>query len=140
MALSEVITWEKDSNSVIMFEAIFASFWGSEFEKVYGKDKSHIWDYQWTFSCLIQNCLSINPCVNLVSNIGYGEGATHTMADVTDPRSNLPAEEIAFPLLHPPFIIRDAIADEFIQRSIFTPSRIIRAKGKLHRFFKRLHL
>lgn len=36
------------------------------------------WDYQWSFTCLINDGLSIIPKINLVENIGFGEGATHT--------------------------------------------------------------
>lgn len=36
------------------------------------------WDYQWSFCQWYRKGLSIMPNVNLVSNIGYGEDATHT--------------------------------------------------------------
>ncbi|MBC99007.1 MAG: hypothetical protein CME63_14790 [Halobacteriovoraceae bacterium] len=36
------------------------------------------WDYQWHLTCLSQNFLTIVPRLNLVSNIGVGEEATHT--------------------------------------------------------------
>jgi hypothetical protein len=36
------------------------------------------WDFQWAFARLTQSGLSVVPSVNLVSNIGFGEDATHT--------------------------------------------------------------
>ena len=115
-----------------------ARFWSGEFERVYGIDKSHIWDYQWTYACFTQHGLSINPNVNLVSNIGFMQGATHTVSDVVDQRSNLPTQAVSLPLKHPPVMMRDARADEFTQTSIFTPSRMMRAKRKLTRVLKQL--
>jgi hypothetical protein len=53
------------------------------------------------------------PNVNLVSNIGFGQGATHTLHRSRS--SNLPVEELVIPLKHPPFIIRDVRADKFTQ-------------------------
>ncbi len=38
------------------------------------------WDYQFYFSCWKAHMLAVAPSVNLVSNIGYGEDATHTQA------------------------------------------------------------
>jgi hypothetical protein len=36
------------------------------------------WDYQWTFHCISQGMLCVFPATNLIWNIGFGEGATHT--------------------------------------------------------------
>lgn len=35
------------------------------------------WDYAWIYTCLINDGVSITPSVNLISNIGFGEGSTH---------------------------------------------------------------
>ena len=37
------------------------------------------WAYRWNYSMLKNNKLVINPGVNLIENIGFGEGATHTI-------------------------------------------------------------
>jgi hypothetical protein len=83
----------------------------------------YTWDYQWMFSCWKQSGLSIHPQVNLVSNIGFGNGATHTTDD-KNPWSNLPIEALPSPLQHPPFIIRDTYADRHLQKTLFDPSKI----------------
>lgn len=38
------------------------------------------WDYQFTFTRLIQSGLAIVPSINMVKNIGFSENATHTLA------------------------------------------------------------
>lgn len=58
------------------------------------------WDWQWFFSMAAQNQLTVFPAKSLVSNIGFGAGATHTgllwgnaiMCDDGD---------LEFPLSHP---------------------------------------
>jgi hypothetical protein len=85
----------------------------------------HTWDYQWMFSCWTQSGLAIHPQVNLVSNIGFGNLATHT-SDPNNPWSNLPVSSLSFPIKHPPFMIRDTHADRHLQNTMFDPSRINR--------------
>ncbi len=85
-------------------------YWTARFKEVYGPDKRHIWDFQWTFACWVQSGLSITPEVNLITNIGYGPEATHTK-NADDSLANLRLEEMRFPLQHPPFIFQDKIAD-----------------------------
>lgn len=87
-----------------------ARYWKTRFREVSGIPQSHIWDFQWTFACWIQGGLSIIPRNNLVTNIGYGPTATHTKSE-TDRFANLTVKEISFPLLHPPFVIRDSQTD-----------------------------
>ncbi|MFN3405106.1 MAG: nucleotide-diphospho-sugar transferase [Cytophagaceae bacterium] len=58
------------------------------------------WDYQWMFAMWIQNGIAITPGVNLVKNIGFGEGGTNTQAgDKTF--SEQEAGWMEFPLSHP---------------------------------------
>jgi hypothetical protein len=69
------------------------------------------WDYQWDFARYVNSGLSIVPGKNLVKNLGFGEGATHTV----NPKSRsayMEANEIEFPLRHPPYVIRDVKTDK----------------------------
>lgn len=68
------------------------------------------WDYQWGFAKLVNSGLSITPNVNLISNIGFGAGATHT-SSAADPFADLKTFEMSFPLTHPPHILRDHPSD-----------------------------
>ncbi len=70
-----------------------------------------IWDYQWGFAKFINSGLSITPNVNLISNIGFREDATHTFNPNTK-EANMSTSAIEFPLKHPLGIYRDRKADE----------------------------
>ena len=85
-------------------------YWMRIFEMTY-QGEINTWDYQWTFTCWIRNCLTILPNVNLVSNIGFSAGATHT-SHKNDKSANIPVEAMEFPLRHPPFMSRDSSGDK----------------------------
>lgn len=68
------------------------------FEKVYSGE-INTWDYQWVFTRILNKGINIIPSVNLVSNIGFGEGSTHTN-DINNKNANLKTGKITFPLLH----------------------------------------
>jgi hypothetical protein len=75
------------------------------------------WDYQWVFACWMRRALCVLPEVNLVSNLGYGPGATHCRKP--DAFAAVPTEPIAFPLEHPSKVDPCGQADEaFLQRAI----------------------
>ena len=57
------------------------------------------WDVSFAVWLRQQSLVSAVPARNLIQNIGFGEGATHTIFENFD--VNLPAEELAFPLRHP---------------------------------------
>jgi hypothetical protein len=94
-----------------------AAYWGRIFDETYA-EKNTSWAYRWTFAAWVQGGLTILPNANLVSNIGFGDDATHT-ANSSDPMAALPHEDLDFPLRHPPFMIRDARADAFTQEALF---------------------
>ena len=58
------------------------------------------WDWQWYFSLAANNQLAIFPKYNLQTNIGFGEGATHTTQRTT-PDKYIAHKELSFPLIHP---------------------------------------
>jgi FkbM family methyltransferase len=63
------------------------------------------WDYQWSFCIWLNQGLCIYPNNNLVSNIGFGPGATHTF-DISHEFSNLPYHELKT-ISSPPYIKRN---------------------------------
>src|SRR5690606_29677938 len=77
------------------------------------------WDAQWEFACRRLGALSVVPAVNLVSNIGFGAGATHT-SDASHPTAGMPTRPLRFPLRHPAEVRRDADADAVTAR-LFRP-------------------
>ena len=69
------------------------------------------WDYQWGFAKMINSGYSITPNVNLISNIGFGVGATHTSTVSDNKFAEMKRNAIEFPLLHPGYIVRDTESD-----------------------------
>jgi len=74
-------------------------FWTDTFSKMHDGTGPDTWDYQWFYTNLKNNSLTIVPRVNLVANLGFGEGATHTVE--ADPRYSISAHSLVFPLRHP---------------------------------------
>ena len=70
--------------------------------------KIDTWDYQWMYVVFCQNGLCINPQKNLISNIGFGENATHTL-EKNSPRANRPTFNTE-KIIHPVFIYGDKSA------------------------------
>lgn len=66
------------------------------------------WDWQWAATLFLQDGLSVQPTVNLVSNIGFDSRATHTSD--AGPRSHYPSQRI-YPLIHPQGVKRDRPAE-----------------------------
>ncbi|GBL17045.1 hypothetical protein MTo_04372 [Microcystis aeruginosa NIES-1211] len=115
--------------TAILEETQAVKYWTKIFQTTYD-NKNDSWAYRWTFSCWIQNGLTILPNVNLVSNIGFREDATHTIGSKSR-LANLPVKEMNFPLKHPPFLIRDEAADSYTQKNIFQRNRIVTFTEKL---------
>jgi hypothetical protein len=76
------------------------------------------WDYQWTFCNFIHRGLSIIPKVNLITNLGHTDEATHTFNEAS--RFNeMEIGKIEFPLHHPAYMIRNVEADLSVQHSFY---------------------
>jgi hypothetical protein len=89
-------------------------YWSAIFNDVYN-NKIDTWDYQWSFTCFVNNYLSAMPSVNLISNIGFNQGeATHTKR--VSKFSNMATSELAFPLKNPESIIRSVESDKIVRR------------------------
>jgi hypothetical protein len=96
----------------ILDDEVSALWWRDYFDFVWQADRSGYgsYDAQWIYAIWLQHGLSITPVVNLVTNIGWGEDATHTRS--TDSQmSDLPLAEMQFPLRHPPYMLPDREAD-----------------------------
>ena len=91
-------------------------FWESFLEGVHTK-RADTWDAQWAFTAWLHDRVCILPAVNLISNIGFGDMATHTTHD--SPFANLPRHELEFPLRHPAQIQVHAEADRFTEERMF---------------------
>lgn len=118
-----------------------AEYWRNLFRSI-DKPGFNTWDYQWTFACWANSGLTITPNVNLVSNIGFDERATHTK-DTNSSSSCLPCHAIDFPLKHPKHIVRDVVADRFVEAFHFGlsannhVSQVTRLRRRLAKFIRR---
>lgn len=90
------------------------------------------WDYQWEFVRRINSGLTIFPSKNLITNLGFGEDATHT-TNPQDKSSNLKREQLSFPLQHPAFVLPDREADKLAFIEHYT-NLITRVKSNLKSF------
>ena len=97
-------------------------YWTSIFDKTY-MGNIDTWDYQWLFTCWIQNQLTILPSVNLVKNIGFGKEAVHTK--VQNQFADLQTETMLFPLKHPDFLMRNYVADNLTENTNFSGEKLL---------------
>jgi hypothetical protein len=88
LAISDWPQQKKNPNfKIYKMNPAVVTFWEKKFDLIYsnGNDSKsldradNIWDYQWTYCLLKNNGLAIFPSTNLVSNIGFGPDATHTV-------------------------------------------------------------
>lgn len=89
-------------------------YWSSIFDDVYN-NKIDTWDYQWSYTCFINNYLSVMPAHNLISNIGFSvKDSTHTKR--LNKFSGMKTEELEFPLKVPENIVRSIESDKITRR------------------------
>ena len=105
-----------------------ARYWTETFDKAY-RNEVDSWAYRWTLSTWLAGGVAALPSVNLVSNIGFGEKATHTKG--TSSLAFMKTEELAFPLTHPPSISVDEDADRRTFENCYRSSVWRRIKNKL---------
>jgi hypothetical protein len=110
-------------------------YWTKIFNDTY-LGRIDTWDYQWVFASWLQNTLTVLPAVNLVSNIGFTNQATHTSS--SDKFVKIPAEAMEFPLHHPPYVVRHAEADRFTQRHIYERDLLEKLTVRARRFTSKL--
>ena len=98
--------------------APFKQYWSYKFKSHYYDKKLDSWDFQYAYLNLVNNRLSINPNVNLTSNIGcISPEASHF--DANNPAANRSLEEIE-DLQAPMFIVPDIAADIYAQNFEFS--------------------
>lgn len=91
-------------------------YWTKIFDSIH-KGEIDTWDYQWVFANWLKGRMSILPSVNLVSNIGFEKGATHTIG--YSELANLKREKMHFPLSNPTEIRRNIKADRVSEKKCF---------------------
>lgn len=108
-------------------------YWHNIFEQVY-QGKVDTWDHQWYFACRLNGRLSVLPNFNLISNIGFGQDATHTTGDSV--LSNMTVEKMQFPLIHPDGLFVCRTLDRRFFNWFCKPSLLQRVKAKWRPFVR----
>lgn len=97
-------------------------YWKNRFQiirnqKIAIKRGINTWDYQATFSIWMKNGLSILPQKNLISNIGFGNDATHTSS-----KKLTFSTDFIFPLYHNKIQLQDKNVDYiYYKKYIYKP-------------------
>jgi hypothetical protein len=110
------------------------AYWTYMLEKNF-RDRD-AWDRAWLLSCLLNDSLHAIPNVNLVSNVGFREDATHTLPRFGGLFADLPTEPIEFPLRHPAALEANEAADAYTDRLQFGGN--IRSMFGRLRFLRRI--
>ncbi|MDB5109104.1 MAG: hypothetical protein JWR67_218 [Mucilaginibacter sp.] len=94
------------------------------------------WDYQMGFTNYFNNSLCIVPNINLISNIGFNDNATHT-TKADNLSANIPLMEIDGDITHPLYFLPEKKADEFTLNYEFDIVERRRKQNLLRKRFKR---
>lgn len=105
--------WEEWKNSADWLrktpDRVERKYWSGIFERV-RRNEIDSWAYPWTASVWYYGGLTATPNVNLVSNIGFGPDATHTVS--AEIKEGLPTHSLG-PLTHPAKVEQDWEADRY---------------------------
>lgn len=114
---ADILDWPDKRKSSLLSDNLStrkaANYWRHALDGVY-KKAIDTWDYQFTYLLFKTGQLSVVPARNLVSNIGFGPGATHTL-DPSSALANLSSSRLEFPLLHPSEIKQNHWFDKELQ-------------------------
>lgn len=128
--MEKLIEFQKSNG----FEEIFFNeeekeFWMTCFYKTYNLQHKDLWSDQWLFALWVNKGLAIRPYINLVENIGYGDGATHTK-DVTSNTNNNKAFSLT-KISHPKNVKIDSTEDKYLYKKIYNPKVIFYVRWKI---------
>lgn len=115
-------------------DALEQKYWSDIFDHVH-RGVRDIWDAQWLFSCWRNRGACVLPNVNLVSNVGHGAQATHTVERTS--AMELPAQDI-WNIQHPPAIELHREADRYTFDRVFGGRELRRQNSLPMRLRRRL--
>lgn len=79
------------------------------------------WDAQWVLAFWLAGGMSLVSTRNLISNLGFGKDATHTIG--WSPQAALPTRAPELPLQHPAALAFDPALDARFQQTVFRQRR-----------------
>ncbi len=109
----------------IFVDPLEQRYWSRLWQQLLTEGKPDSWAYRWAFTCFANGGLTALPNRNLVTNVGFGEGATHTQTSAL-------AAEAAFrhsseglqDIQSPSFLLRDTDADQYSFNHVFGGNRL----------------
>lgn len=132
-------TWDLDAarrllNQVGDGNQDFTRYWLKHFRLAISGEVDS-WAYPWTYSVWKHGGLTALPRCNLVSNVGFGNEATHTRhsSPVLD---RAPTNHLSFPLTHPTRVASNREADRWADLHVFQTMGVsyrVRLKNRLRR-------
>ncbi|SEM62775.1 hypothetical protein SAMN04488505_105230 [Chitinophaga rupis] len=118
----------------IFNDPFLVDIWVNIFETVQ-QHRVQAWDHQLQLITLFENGLCITPNVNLISNIGFREDATHTFSKDSH-NANRPTQQLTN-IIHPTYIMPETDADYYFMNREFDLASKWRRYNKPKRRFKR---
>jgi hypothetical protein len=129
----EILDWpeqKKDVINNISRHKDTKRYWRVTLSKLFDR-KINTWDYQLSYLLLSNHAHCILPSVNLITNIGFGSEATHTV-DINSNCANVPNYEINFPLEHKMAIFDEQQVNDFLDLNVFSKKSLFKkAANKL---------
>jgi hypothetical protein len=104
------------------------TFWSKVWQQT-SVGQINTWDYPWVFACMASGGLAVVPSVNLVSNIGFGPAATHTLHESSF--GPVPSRSMPFPLIHPTTVEPHPAAEKLLGQLVL--ARPVLRKRIAHR-------
>jgi hypothetical protein len=132
-------SWPDYRDRRLIYDALpnpqVAAAWQQILERAWN-GQSATWDFQWVYAFLGANGLAVSPARNMITNLGFDAGATHTN-DQANSYSSLELEPMDFPLRHNPCVVPATRHEMEILRGVFSPSLSLRVRRKLERFLEK---
>ena len=116
-------------------------YWNNKIKDVFEGRNNTTWGFIWLYTLLNNNAFCITPNVNIVSNIGFGSGATHAK-DESSRFSNMQTKSIN-QIIHPQNICADLESDfrftSFLRKSEIKNEIIVKIKNLIPYSFKEFY-
>ena len=80
------------------------------------QEKAHSWDTQWGYTCAKNGSINIVPRVNLITNVGDGNGTHTKMIWFVSTLLMMPTKPMPEIINHPKFILRNKAYDKYHYR------------------------
>lgn len=108
-------------------------FWSKTFTDVQN-GRINTWDYQLVYTLLINKGKCVVPRYNLISNIGFGDNATHTRNELSQ-EANREIFDFLFPLKHNPSHCDEVRINSFFDKTVFCQKTIAERVIKKLKFY-----